>query len=92
MASLWEQSNDQDRRDGSGEMELFLKHIEQMRRFFEAHEVVVTIQVVPVQELAAYDASHARVDGGGTHEVLGDDDWMFLVPLRGVSERQVVAN
>jgi hypothetical protein len=37
-------------------MELFLKHIEQMRRFFEAHEVVVTIQVVPVQELAAYDA------------------------------------
>ncbi len=92
MASPWPQSNDPDRRDESGEMESFLRHIEHMRRFFEAHEVVVTIQVVPVQELAAYDASHARIDGGGTHEAMDDDDWMLLVPLRGVSERQVVAN
>ena len=92
MASPWEQFSDPGRRDESGEMESFLKHIEHMRRFFEAHEVVVTIQVVPVQELCAYDAGHARVDGGGTSEVLEEGDWMFLVPLRGVCERQIVAN
>ncbi len=92
MANPWEESSDQDRRDEGREMGSFLKHIEHMRRFFEAHEVVVTIQVVPVQELASYDASHARIDGGGTCEVIEDDDWVFLVPLRGVSERQAVAN
>lgn len=78
--------------EGMVQAEAFLRHMRQMRRFAESHDAMRAARVAPACGFLAYDVRFHLSNDGGSAGRMGEDDWLLLVPLRQVGERQVTAN
>ena len=73
-------------------MDKFMAHHEQMRNFLRHHVTWRLVWTSPIDEMLPYDIRHGLMETGGTTDVIDENDWVLLLPLRRVTRRHFVPN
>jgi hypothetical protein len=80
-------------RDGEGGwMDSFMRHRERMRYFLRYHIAWRVVWTSPIDEMLPYDIRHGLTETGGTTDVIDENDWVLLLPLRRVTRRHFIFN
>ncbi|HEY31796.1 MAG TPA: hypothetical protein G4O10_01675 [Dehalococcoidia bacterium] len=92
MNAAWDSWDGSVSNNWRGWLEGLIEHYEGMRCFLQYHIRWQMARLSPIDEMLIYDVRHGLIETGGTANVIDETDWLFLLPLREVTRRQIVIN